>query len=296
VPATALAQHGKEGRMDKRRLAPLLTLAIGSALASRANAQTAAVGKALSPVALAAKNGAQKHYIYDGADHPTPPPGFGLTDGSWMRIGAAELDPDGSGTTFTSTWIPELGGFTYQRYVTGGFPHLIGFGHVPGGALVEIAGITFCETNASGPFGKVDWYLCDSKGNCATPAFATWDFGTLGTGCQDVYVFDLTKTMNNYENLLLVDVTFAHTDGTESVASIDFRYKLQISPPPASPTFSDVSMDDTAFPFVEALVKAGITVGCDVGPPARYCPDDAVTRRQMAVFIAKALGLDWNGY
>ncbi|HEY1250898.1 MAG TPA: hypothetical protein VGH97_06885 [Thermoanaerobaculia bacterium] len=277
-----------------KRLVPLVALLF--ALASGARAQTPDVGKALSPVALAARKGIQKHYVYGGADHPTPPPGFGLLDGTWSRLGATELDPDGSGTTFTSTWAPEFAEFTYQRYVTGGYPHLIGFAHVPGGALIDIAGITYCETNASGPFGKASWYLCDDKGSCATPPFATVDFGAWGTGCQEIFVFDLTETMNNYQSELLVDVTFAHTDGTESVASINFRHKLQISPPPPSPTFSDVPVDDTAFPFVEALVKAGITVGCDAGPPARYCPDDPLTRRQMAVFISKALGLDWTGY
>ena len=34
----------------------------------------------------------------------------------------------------------------------------------------------------------------------------------------------------------------------------------------------------------------GITVGCAV-EPARYCPDDPVTRAQMATFLARALKL-----
>ena len=29
-------------------------------------------------------------------------------------------------------------------------------------------------------------------------------------------------------------------------------------------------------------------------PAPVYCPDSFVTRRQMAIFIAKALGLQWN--
>jgi hypothetical protein len=277
-----------------KRLVALVALVLG--LSSGAEAQTAVGGKSLSPAALAARQGIQKHYVYDGVDHPVPPPSWGLGIGSWTRIGATELDPDGSTTTFTSTWAPELGGFSYQRYVTGGYPHLIGFGHIPGGAKIDIAGINYCETNSSGPYGKATWYLCDTSGSCTAPAIATVDFGAFGASCGDVFVFDLTETMNNADNLLMVDVTFAHTDGSESVAGIDFRYKLQISPPPPSPTFSDLPMSDPAFPFVEALVGAGITVGCDVGPPARYCPDDAVTRRQMAVFISKALGLDWSNY
>jgi hypothetical protein len=277
-----------------KRLVPLVVLALG--LSPCAEAQAAAARKNVPPVALAAKKGIQKHYVYDGADHPTPPPNWGLGETSFTRLGATELDPDGDATTFTSTWDPEAVIFTYQRYVTGGYPHLIGFGHVPGGANINTLGITYCEANASGPFATITWYFCDTSGNCTTPAFASYDFGFFGTGCHDVFLFGLTATMNNGNGELLTDVRFQHIDGSESIGSAGFGYNLQISPPPGTPTFSDVPMSDTAFPFVEALVHAGITVGCDVGPPARYCPDDPVTRRQMAVFIAKSLGLDWAGF
>ncbi len=45
------------------------------------------------------------------------------------------------------------------------------------------------------------------------------------------------------------------------------------------------------FQFVEALAGSGITAGCGGG---NYCPDNSLTRGQMAVFLAKALGLDWG--
>jgi hypothetical protein len=51
-----------------------------------------------------------------------------------------------------------------------------------------------------------------------------------------------------------------------------------------------VPTNDSAFQFVEALVASGITVGCGGG---NYCPDAPLTRRQMAVFLSKALGLHW---
>jgi hypothetical protein len=64
----------------------------------------------------------------------------------------------------------------------------------------------------------------------------------------------------------------------------------QVTPAPVSPTFSDVPASDGAFAFVEALASSGITSGCGGG---HYCPDATLTRRQMAVFLAKALGLHW---
>ena len=41
---------------------------------------------------------------------------------------------------------------------------------------------------------------------------------------------------------------------------------------------------------IDALVAAEITAGCATDP-ARYCPSEAVTRGQMATFLARALGL-----
>jgi len=67
-------------------------------------------------------------------------------------------------------------------------------------------------------------------------------------------------------------------------------YRLQVSPPPGTATFNDVPTSSPWFPYVEALASAGVTGGC---APSLYCPNDPITRGQMAVFLAKALGLQW---
>ena len=41
---------------------------------------------------------------------------------------------------------------------------------------------------------------------------------------------------------------------------------------------------------IDALAAAGVTVGCGTDP-LRFCPDDSVTRAQMATFLARALNL-----
>ncbi len=66
----------------------------------------------------------------------------------------------------------------------------------------------------------------------------------------------------------------------------------QVSSPAGIATFDDVPTTHPFFPFIEALAKSGITGGCNAAPP-RYCPDAPLTRGQMAVFMAKALGLQW---
>jgi hypothetical protein len=66
-------------------------------------------------------------------------------------------------------------------------------------------------------------------------------------------------------------------------------WKRLVSPEPATATFpNDVPTAHPYFRFIEALAAAGITGGC---APQAYCPDQPVTRGQMAVFLAAALGL-----
>jgi hypothetical protein len=63
-----------------------------------------------------------------------------------------------------------------------------------------------------------------------------------------------------------------------------------VSPAPGVATFNDVPTNHPFFQFIEALSASGITGGCQGNPPL-YCPDNPVTRGQVAVFLAKALGL-----
>ena len=71
-----------------------------------------------------------------------------------------------------------------------------------------------------------------------------------------------------------------------------FTWNRQVSPAPSTATFNDVPTSHPFFQFVEALSKSEITGGCSASPPL-YCPDAPLTRGQMAVFLAKALGLQW---
>lgn len=57
-------------------------------------------------------------------------------------------------------------------------------------------------------------------------------------------------------------------------------------------TFDDVLKTSPFWRYVEALVREGITGGCQSTPPL-YCPDDKVTRAQMAKFICKAAVKAW---
>jgi hypothetical protein len=52
--------------------------------------------------------------------------------------------------------------------------------------------------------------------------------------------------------------------------------------------FGDVPSDYWAHDYIMGIYNAQITAGCSADP-LEYCPDDSVTREQMAVFITRAL-------
>ncbi len=219
-------------------------------------------------------------------------PNFGTTTTVWQTIPASDFDPDtacASGCTdYTSTWNPALGVYDYRRYVTGGQPRLFGSPRLPGGARLTIIEYDYCDNNGSGRlFFNV--YICDYLGQCDPIPYHTYT-SEAGSGCMSKSFVPPPYTVDNFNFKILVEVGWGVSDDTLQLAGVSFGYTLQVSPAPMLPTFNDVPTSDPAFQYIEALVDSGITAGCGGG---NYCPDTPVTRRQMAVFLAKALGLNW---
>jgi len=71
---------------------------------------------------------------------------------------------------------------------------------------------------------------------------------------------------------------------------IRIAYRLQVNDNLPNP-FSDIGhLNDRFQNAIAAMNASGITNGCG---PGLYCPDAPVTRGEMAVFFAEALGLYW---
>lgn len=71
-------------------------------------------------------------------------------------------------------------------------------------------------------------------------------------------------------------------------SKLRIQWERSIPPAPALATFDDVPPAAQFFREIEAFVDTGITAGCDSNS---FCPDNPVTRRQMAAFFARAFGL-----
>lgn len=65
------------------------------------------------------------------------------------------------------------------------------------------------------------------------------------------------------------------------------KYGSGYSPPTATGVFNDVDLSYWAVHWIEALAEEGITDGCGNG---NYCPEDSVSRAQMAVFLVRTFG------
>ncbi|HYX20123.1 MAG TPA: S-layer homology domain-containing protein [Thermoanaerobaculia bacterium] len=99
-------------------------------------------------------------------------------------------------------------------------------------------------------------------------------------------------TVDNADNVYMLRAggNYAAYPALTSVLGMRVGYVLQVSPGPELADFADVPPTNPQFAFIEALFHAGVTAGCGGG---NYCPNNPLTRGQMAVFLAKALGLQW---
>ena len=78
------------------------------------------------------------------------------------------------------------------------------------------------------------------------------------------------------------------TRGQMAVFLLRAHYGSGYTPPPAVGVFSDVDLANPFAPWIEKLAADGITGGCGNG---KYCPNAAVTRAQMAVFLVRTFDL-----
>jgi hypothetical protein len=98
--------------------------------------------------------------------------------------------------------------------------------------------------------------------------------------------------INNNANSYHMEIILASSSTNIRFGSARVGYLLQISPPGAQ-VFNDVPPSHPFFQFIQALAAGGITGGCSASPPL-YCPEDFITRGQMAVFLSRALGLHFS--
>jgi hypothetical protein len=198
-------------------------------------------------------------------------------------LGFQEAD---SSTTFTYDSI------TTHRVRTGGaFPWFdVDVADLPAGAQLVGLQLEACDTNATGHVNATLFRRTSpAGGNTSVGSVTTGDAPT--PGC--VFVGSASNLpagefVNNATSSYFIRAELSATNNTTTLGAVRVFYRLRVSPAPGSATFGDVPTSNPFFAFVEALVASGITGGCGGG---NFCPDSPLTRGQMAVFLATALGL-----
>jgi hypothetical protein len=235
--------------------------------------------------------------VVRGSPASTRVKSFGTQDSTLTVVSAVDFHAFFSTTeyTYSSGFRAATGPVNFQLGAT--------FGSLPHGAVMESFRVYSVDNSAT---EELRFRACRNSRDTVSGDINLQECFVeyFTSGEPDFSVVELPVPAE-FQNYLLV----TDTDGDLDDDSVDYffvvdtpgglataigpvmiRWRRQVSPAPSLATFNDVPTSDSAFQFIEALAASGITAGCGGG---NYCPDSPLTRRQMAVFLAKALGLHW---
>jgi hypothetical protein len=205
------------------------------------------------------------------------PKEFGVQDETVTMISA------GSFSETLSFFTPSLGRYAF------GYPydnHFYANLDLPAGAVIDAIGLNnTSDTDAI--LGVALWQRDRYAGltllaGFSAPAHAGW-----ATDLDGPLAIPIT---DHVDKELVLEIEQAPAPDNEYFAWVEVHWHRTVSPPPAVATFNDVPTSHPFFQFIEAIHAAGLSAGCGGG---NFCPDQPITRRQEAVFLAKALGLHW---
>jgi hypothetical protein len=153
-----------------------------------------------------------------------------------------------------------------------------------GAALNSMCGYLYDNDGANDATVSLYKYTYNivTNGNSATLLAAVATSGSPGYYNACSTVTPTETILHNTGNLRnsYVAIAWMPTSSAVQFRAIRLDWWRQISPAPATSSFGDV----------QALAASGITAGCGSG---NFCPEQYVKRSEMAVYLAKALGLHW---
>ena len=216
---------------------------------------------------------------------------YGTSATSYYTVDSTAFTPTSSGFLYSCLDICQ---FRYLNNTAS--ESLLAPVHLPAGAILTYMELDYYDASPTGE-EHVGFVICDSQGqNCAILQTACLDTvcsgipeaGGAAQANVDLTPFAVQIDNDQHRYFLLAGNTTV--DGTTAMGQVIIGYVLQVSPAPGNATFADVPKSHPFFQYIEALAASGITAGCGGG---KFCPDKPLTRGQMAVFLSKALGLQW---
>jgi S-layer family protein len=157
--------------------------------------------------------------------------------------------------------------------------------NLPAGAVIDTIGVN-TATDTDSITGIALWERYDSGDLALLTGFSSpaHDWDTDFTAPLGITV------SNHVGDALILELEVAPSPTYEYFGYVEVHWHRTVSPPPANASFADVPTSHPFFQYIDAIHAAGITAGCGGG---NFCPDQAITRKQEAAFLSKALGLHW---
>jgi hypothetical protein len=191
----------------------------------------------------------------------------------------------------TSTDLVLDDGNGYRYFGAPSVPYMAAPVRLPAGVHIGALTISKCSAVA----GDLVYALYDNLGGGAGGGGGNLVAGpyTAGSGCTwEAHSADyFYETTNSHPLYLVIYFAGDWWDGATKFNSVGVTYRRVVgSFQKGGQLFDDVPFSDFGYNHIAALYYSGITGGCGGDD---FCPDSPVTRRQMAIFIARALGLNW---
>lgn len=216
----------------------------------------------------------------DALNRPSTPQAFG-PEVHIANFPSASFHPRSP----TTTWVFDSG---YYLFSTTADPCFLTPVELPSGAKITSMTIQACDTSLNDDATAI-LLACPRIGGgaCATPGTVSSGIGgclNFGTGPMDIEI-------NNVLSGYMLQVCSESQSNETKFRGVTIIYKLQQGPAPVTATFGDVPPTHPFFRAIEAMAAAGVTSGCGGN---NYCPEQNLTRAEMAKFLSVALGLGWG--
>ena len=215
-------------------------------------------------------------------DEASPRLKYGVDGRDFVNVHAYQFQAN------TSTNVILDDGNGYRYFGGEAIPYMAAPVTLPPGIQLDTVTASYCSAND----GDLMFTLWDNGGGGA-PNVLLGEPVYSRAGCRTTVAGFAPYSYhadNGHPLYLVVYFAGGGWEGETRFNNVSISFYRKVSPAPAEGSFADVPATDFGFPYIEALAASGITGGCSAGT---YCPDSPVSRRQMAIFLAKALGLSW---
>ena len=131
--------------------------------------------------------------------------------------------------------------------------------------------------------------LVDANGS--EIAWSSTSFYASGSGSYTAYIgFDGYDIAAHHVDgpYTLKDLSISGTSNSKIIGEAYTTQAYSVIKFEGDTSFADVSASHWASPYIEVFYSKGITTGCSTSPLS-YCPENRVTRAEMAVFLERAI-------